>query len=102
MSTLITWKSKKQDVTSQSSREVEYRAIALTTNVIIWLCWLLADKGIYLKDYTPLHCDNKSVIHIACNSIFHDRTNNIETNCHSTGHHLQLGTIYLPFFPSAL
>jgi len=56
--------------------------MALTTYEIIWLRWLLANMGVYLKDPTPLHCDNKSVIHIAHNSIFRERTKHIETDCH--------------------
>jgi len=99
---LISWKSKKQDVTSRSSEEAKYHAMALTTYKIIWLHWLLTDMGVYLKDPTPLHCDNRSVIHIARNFVFHERTKHIETNYHFTCHYLQLDTISLPFGPSAL
>ncbi|XP_022135931.1 uncharacterized protein LOC111007763 [Momordica charantia] len=66
---LISWKSKKQDVISRSSTEAEYRAMASTTCEIVWLRWLLADMGIYLHHPTPLYCDNQSVIQIARNSI---------------------------------
>jgi len=58
--------------------------------------------GVYLKDHTPLHSDNNNVIHIARNSIFHEPTNNIETDCHFIRHHLQRHTISLPFVPPAL
>jgi len=50
------------------------RAMTSTTCQIIWLRWLLADMSVYLKDFVPLHFDNKSVIHITCNSVFHERT----------------------------
>jgi len=93
----ISWKSKKQDVKSRSSIETEYCVIALTTCEVIWLCWLLADMNVYLKDLTPLHCDNKNVIPIARNSVFHERTKHIETYCYFIGHHFQLDTISLPF-----
>ena len=61
------------------SIEVGYRAMALTTHEIVWLHWLLADMDVYLKDPMPLHCDNKSAIHIVCNSVFHERIKHIKT-----------------------
>ncbi|KAL5551684.1 hypothetical protein UlMin_001860 [Ulmus minor] len=56
---LISWKSKKQMVVSQSSTEVEYRAIASTTKEIVWL---LVDMSVSLSHPTPMYCDNKSAI----------------------------------------
>ncbi|KAJ9535744.1 hypothetical protein OSB04_un001111 [Centaurea solstitialis] len=99
---LISWKSKKQDVVSRSSTEAEYRAMAVTTCEIVWLRWLLADMGVDVSQPTPLHCDNKSAMQIAKKSVFHERTKHIEIDCHFTRQHLQLGTISLPFVPSAL
>ncbi|XP_030959104.1 uncharacterized protein LOC115981055 [Quercus lobata] len=40
---LVSWRSKKQDVVSRSSTEAKYRALADTTCELVWLCWLLAD-----------------------------------------------------------
>ncbi|XP_015580113.1 uncharacterized mitochondrial protein AtMg00810-like [Ricinus communis] len=39
---------------------------------LVWLRWLLADMGVFLRQPTPLHCDNKSAIQIAHNSVFHE------------------------------
>ncbi|CAJ2639186.1 unnamed protein product [Trifolium pratense] len=99
---LISWKSKKQDIVSRSSTEAEYRAMASTTTEIVWLCWLLFDMGVTLSEPTPMYCDNKSAIQIAHNSVFHERTKHIEIDCHFTRHHLQHGTITLPFITSSL
>ena len=99
---LISWKSKKQDVVSRSSTESEYRAMAIATCEIVWLRWLLADMGVHISQPTPLYCDNESAIMIAKNSVFHERTKHIEIDCHFTRHHLQKGTISLPYVPSSL
>ncbi|KAL8093728.1 hypothetical protein AgCh_035564 [Apium graveolens] len=65
---LISWKSKKQDVVSRSSSEAEYRVMASIICEIVWLRRLLADLGVSLPSSTPLYCDNKSSIHITRNS----------------------------------
>jgi hypothetical protein len=99
---LISWKSKKQSIVSQSSTEAEYRVMASTTKEIVWLRWLLADMGIFFSRPTPMYCDNQSSIKIAHNSVFHKRTKHIEIDCHLTRHHLKHGTIALPIVPSSL
>ncbi|GJS41978.1 uncharacterized mitochondrial protein-like protein, partial [Tanacetum coccineum] len=99
---LISWKSKKQDVLSKSSTEAENRAMAVTTSEIVWLRWLLANMGVRISRSTPLHFDNRSAIQIARNSVFHEHSKHIEIDCHFTRHHLQAGTISLPFVPYTL
>ncbi|XP_062114521.1 secreted RxLR effector protein 161-like [Humulus lupulus] len=59
---LISWKSKKQIVVSQSSTEVEYCAMSSTTKEIVWLRWLLKDMGVCHSQPTPMYCDNQSAI----------------------------------------
>ncbi|PNX61631.1 gag-pol polyprotein, partial [Trifolium pratense] len=99
---LVSWKSKKQDIVSRSSTEAEYRAMTSTTTEIVWLRWLLSDMSVALYEPTLMYCDNKSAIQIVHNSIFHERTKHIEIDCHFTRHHLQHGTITLPFISSSL
>jgi hypothetical protein len=55
---LISWKSKKQSIVSQSSTEAEYRAMTSITKEIVWLRWLLADMGVSLSHPTPMYYDN--------------------------------------------
>jgi hypothetical protein len=55
---LISWKSKKQSIVSQSSTKAKYRAMTSTTKEIVWLRWLLADMEICFSHPTPMYCDN--------------------------------------------
>ena len=77
---LVSWKSKKQTTISRSSTEAEYRALATSTIVLIWIKQLLHDFGLNLFLPDLLFCDNKAAIHNATNPIFHERTKHIEIN----------------------
>ena len=94
-SSLISWRSKKQSVVAHSSTEAEYRALADATSELLWLRWLLADMGALQTTSTPIHCDNRSAIHIAHNDVFHERTKHIEIDCHFIRHHLQQSVLHL-------
>ena len=89
----ISWRSKKQTVVARSSTKVEYRALATTTAELVWLRWLLQDLGVDCSTATKLHCDNRSVIQIAHNDIFYERTKHIEIDCHFIRHYLLQDTL---------
>jgi hypothetical protein len=69
---LVSWKSKKQEVVSRSSSEAEYRALAQATCEGQWLLYLLQDFLIPHDSPIMLYCDNKSAMHIAANPVFHE------------------------------
>ncbi|KAL3511542.1 hypothetical protein ACH5RR_024259 [Cinchona calisaya] len=92
---LISWRSKKQTITSHSSTEAEYRAMADATQELVWLRWLLEDMGVTHSSATFLRCDNRSAIQIAHNDVFHERTKHIENDCHFVCQHLVHGTLQL-------
>ncbi|CAL1392669.1 unnamed protein product [Linum trigynum] len=98
---LISWKSKKQHTVSRSSCEAEYRALAFTACEIQWLQYLLQDFQVPSSTPASLYCDNQSVIHIAKNLTFHERTKYIELDCHFVMEKLQLGTLKLLHISSA-
>jgi len=49
---------------------------------LTWLRHLLTDLHMPVSDPVTLHCDNKVVLHIAKNPVFHERTRHIEMDCH--------------------
>ncbi|KAK2373410.1 hypothetical protein QL285_074443 [Trifolium repens] len=94
-SSLISWKAKKQITVSRSSSEAEYRALSSTTCELIWLLSLMKDVGIQCDKSPVIYCDNQSAIHIASNTVFHERTKHLEIDCHLVREKLQQGMLRL-------
>ncbi|KAG7583985.1 Retrotransposon Copia-like N-terminal [Arabidopsis suecica] len=90
---LISWKSKKQDVSSGSSAESEYRAMAMESKEIAWLVKLLAEFQVPQSKPVPLFCDSTAAIHIANNAVFHERTKHVENDCHITRDRIEQGML---------
>jgi hypothetical protein len=57
--------------------------MSATCSKIIWLRGLLTELGFCPVHPTPLHVDNTSVIQIAANPIYHERTKHIVVDCYS-------------------
>lgn len=62
--------------------EAKYKSMTMTSCELTWLCYLLFDLGIHHNEPMTLYCDNKVVIHIVVNLIFHESTKHIELDCH--------------------
>ena len=91
---LISWKSKKQSVVSRSSAGSKYRAMTQSVCEIMWLHQLLMEVGIKTSVLSKLWCDNQAALHIASNSVFHERTKHIEIDCHFIREKIQLDLIF--------
>lgn len=79
---LLSWRTKKQNTVSRSSVEAEYRAMATTTCVVVWIRGILNDMGVKFLHPTTLYCDNKASIHIAAKTQCSLAHKNIEIDCH--------------------
>ncbi|GAV72826.1 LOW QUALITY PROTEIN: hypothetical protein CFOL_v3_16314, partial [Cephalotus follicularis] len=90
---LVSWKSKKQFVVSRSSAEAEYRAMANVTGELQWIHMLLTEIGFSVTRPSTLHCDNKSAMHIASNSVFQRK--HIEVDCHFVREKVTCGELKL-------
>lgn len=76
-----------------SSAEAEYPSMEVSISKVVWINGLLNELRLSIIEPTILHCDNKGVIQIARNSMFHERTKHIEINCHFVRENIQDGTI---------
>jgi len=65
-----------------------------------WLVRLLKELGISNLTPVQLHCDNQSALHIARNSIFHERTKYIEIDCHFMRDKVLEGLLQLHYLPT--
>lgn len=77
----ISWSSQRQSVTSLSTAEAEYIALAHGTKEAIWLRRLLNDLK-FSCTTIPLFVDNQSAIKLANNSEFHKRSKHIDVRYH--------------------
>ena len=56
--------------------------MALTICEFIWLKHLLQELRFGKDEQMNLICDNQAALHISFNLVFHERTKNIEVDCH--------------------
>lgn len=92
-SSLIRWKSKKQEVVSQSSVEAEYQALADNIVEIIWIRW----SGLWHLLSTLIVIVSSKLLSM----LFFMSAKNVVTDCHFVHYHANRGTIKLFYIPSA-
>jgi hypothetical protein len=66
-----------------------------TTCEIQWLIYLIRDINVVFHHLALLFYDNASAMHIAQNSVFHERTKHSEIDCHVVHEKLEKGLIKL-------
>ncbi|KAL0290400.1 UNVERIFIED_CONTAM: hypothetical protein Scaly_2671900 [Sesamum calycinum] len=96
----VSWKTKKQPTVSWSTAKAEYHSMAATVCEIRWITYLLQDFGISLDLPDTLYCDNKAVLHITANPVFHEHRKHIEIDCHIVQHAYKAGLIVLSYIRS--
>uniref|UniRef100_A0A1S3X1K3 Uncharacterized protein n=1 Tax=Nicotiana tabacum TaxID=4097 RepID=A0A1S3X1K3_TOBAC len=71
----------------------EYRSIASIVAELVWMLGLLKDIGVSVALPVNIHTDSKAAIQIAVNLVFHERTKNIEIDCHFIREKIQNGLV---------
>lgn len=74
----ISWSSRRQTVTAQSTTESELVAVSAGTKEAVWLVRLQAELEDKAPEPTIIYCDNQSKISLIKNPVFHQRTKHIE------------------------
>ena len=83
-SNVFAWCLKKQQLVAQSSAEVETFTASLAVKQAIWLKTIMKDVREKKEETTILFRDNKLVIAMAKNPIFHSITKHIALKYHFT------------------
>jgi hypothetical protein len=68
VSSLISWRTKKQSTLSNSYSEAEYKPLSNAVCEIQWLTYSMNDFKLKPTKVLVLYCDNQSALHIVANS----------------------------------
>ncbi|XP_020551111.1 uncharacterized protein LOC110012327 [Sesamum indicum] len=98
-SSLVSWKTKKQATVSRSSAEAEYRSMGSAVCELLWLSYLLRAFQVSYRTPVSFWCDNQAVIHITENPVFHERTKQLDIDCHLVREQFKLGLILPSHIP---
>ncbi|GJS09118.1 putative ribonuclease H-like domain-containing protein [Tanacetum coccineum] len=78
---LISWQCKKQIIMATSTTEAEYVVAANYCGQVLWIHNQMLDYGFNFLN-TKIYIDNKSIICIVNNPVFHSKTKHIEIRHH--------------------
>lgn len=67
---------------------------------LTWLTRLLTDLSVPPPIPVPIFSDSQAAIHIAPNTVFHERTKHVELDCHFVRQQFLSGLISLSYLPS--
>ncbi|GKA00552.1 retrovirus-related pol polyprotein from transposon TNT 1-94 [Tanacetum coccineum] len=84
---------KKQATLSRSSTEAEYKCLASATCEIIWICNILSEFGVTGVLPVEMYCDNISVLQLAANLVFHEKSKHFEIDLHLIREKVSAGVV---------
>jgi len=95
--TVCLWSSKKQSIVALSTCEAEY--VVATTSVcqLFWLSSILTQIGFNLDVQIKIYVDNVSIINLANNPVFPQRSKHIDIRYHFLRHQVGKNMIKLEY-----
>ena len=96
----ISYKSKLQPITAQSTTEAEYIALANTAKEATYIKALITELGLYKQSNIPLYSDNNGAIQLAKNPAYHERSKHINVRYHLIRQKLADDTISIHYIPT--
>jgi hypothetical protein len=97
---LVSWSSKRQNIISRSSAEVEYHAVANGVAEACWLRQLLQELHAPLSKSTLVYCDNVSAVYLSTNHVQHQRTKHVEIDLHFVRERVAIGDVRVMHVPT--
>jgi hypothetical protein len=97
---LVSWSSKRQNIVSRSSAEVEYHAVANGVAEACWLRQLLQELHAPLSKSTLVYCNNVSTVYLSTNHVQHQRTKHVEIDLHFIRERVAIGDVRVLHVPT--
>jgi hypothetical protein len=97
---LVSWSSKRQNIVSRSSTEVEYHAVANGVAEACWLRQLLQELHAPLSKSTLVYCNNVSTVYLSTNHVQHQRTKHVEIDLHFVRERVAIGDVRVLHVPT--
>jgi len=99
----VSWTSKRQSITAQSTTESEYIALSEAGKQAVWLrhlLYALQRPHVYREKSTIVYADNQGSIDLSANPVFHSRTKHIQVRYHAIREYIENGEIRVEFVPT--
>ena len=96
----ISWSSKKQSLTAQSTVEAEYIALSFAAREALWLRQLCNETQHTTTDSVSLGVDNQGCIDLTEQDQLTENSKHIDLKFHFLKDHVQAGNITLKYVPT--
>jgi hypothetical protein len=96
---LISWSSKRWNIVSRLSANVEYHVVLNGMAESCWLQQLLQELHALLSKSTLVYCNNISTVYLSTNPVQHQHTKHVEINLHFVWERVAIGDVCVLHIP---